>query len=71
MKILEDQFLGKLISIQTPERDNFGNITPHKFIEVKGICQFIGENEMLGCPLQVTIDRTPYEIKHITHIKNE
>jgi hypothetical protein len=46
-----------------------GKIVPNKFGIIRGVCTFIGENKILNWPLQVTIDRTPVEVKHINHIK--
>lgn len=62
-----EQFLGKRVSFKTQSRDNYGKLT-NDMIEVVGKCTFIGNNKFLG-HLQITIDRTPFEVKHITHIK--
>lgn len=62
-KLLEEQFLGKRISVKTKT----GNIA--------GICQFIGNNEFFpSWGLQVTVSRMPLtnvEIKNISLIENE
>lgn len=65
---MEEQFLDKVIIAKIKARDNTGKLT-NKLIEVCGKCTFIGPNINLGWPLQVTIDRTPFEIEHITHIR--
>jgi hypothetical protein len=68
-KLLEDQFLNKRISVPIPERDNKGKVIPNKFQQCAGICQFIGPNPLLGWDLQVTVDGTPIQIRHINDIK--
>lgn len=67
MTVLEEQFLDKRVTIKVPARDDFGNLT-NRLTEVSGVCKFIGKNELIGWELQVTINRTPFEVKHITHI---
>lgn len=62
-KLLEEQFLGKRISVKT------------KTGTIAGICQFIGNNEFFpSWGLQVTVSRMPLtnvEIKNISLIENE
>jgi len=50
-----------------PKRDNFGKET-NELIAVEGECKFIGENEFLDIPLQVTINRMPLRIKHLSEV---
>jgi hypothetical protein len=69
MTALEEIFLNKTIEVPFPYRDERGKIVPNKFGIIRGVCTFIGENKILNWPLQVTIDRTPVEVKHINHIK--
>lgn len=66
--ILQDQFLDKEVEVQIPERDNFGRQT-NKMIVLQGKCVWIGENELLEIPLQLTLNRMPITVKHITYIK--
>lgn len=69
MVVLEDMFLGKDVEIKILDRDQQGKITPNNFTTVTGKCNFIGPNRFLNIPLQVTINRTPYEVKHVNDIK--
>lgn len=66
--VLQEQFLGKKVEIKIAERDNFGKETNH-LIPIQGVVQWIGENELWPDMIQVTINRTPFTIKHISHIK--
>lgn len=67
--ILQEQFLGKRVEILIPERDNYGKEHPTKLTSVEGIVGFIGVNPLFEPLLQVTIDRVPFRVKHINHIK--
>lgn len=69
MTVLEEIFLNKRVEVKIPYRDEFGKQVPGKFDTAVGICKFIGENKWLGIPLQITIDRTPFEVKHINDVK--
>lgn len=68
-QLLADEFLGKLVEVMIPERDNYGKEIPGKYIPIRGICRFIGENKLLDIPLQITIDGTPCRLDHINHVK--
>lgn len=68
-QILQEQFLNKRITVPIPERDNKGKVIPNKFQQCSGTCQFIGSNPFLGWDLQVTVDGTPIQVKHINEIK--
>jgi hypothetical protein len=63
-----EHIIGKRIRVKVYNRDHMGKITKDKGW-VHGKCEFIGPNLMLDWPLQVTIDRTPYTVDHITDIE--
>jgi hypothetical protein len=67
--ILQDQFLNKKITVPIPERDNSGKTIPNKFQQCTGICSYIGPNNTLNWDIQVTVDGTPIQVKHINDIK--
>ncbi len=66
--ILSEQFLGKKVILSIPMRDESGKESKRMTTTI-GKCTYIGDNEILGWALQVTIDRTPYEVKHINDIE--
>ena len=58
LQILQEQFLGKRVSVDTPKG---------KFA---GVCNFIGHNEFFpSFGLQITLDRTPVTNIEIRNIK--
>jgi hypothetical protein len=67
-KLLEDQFLNKRITVPIPERDNKGKVITNKFQQCTGICQYIGSNPFMKWDLQVTVDGTPIQVRHINDI---
>jgi hypothetical protein len=62
--------VGKQVTVNAPFlRDNFGK-NVKGVTSIRGVCTFIGPNELLGIPLQITIDRMPIELNHINDIVN-
>jgi hypothetical protein len=69
IKILNDQFLGKRITLPVPARDNYGKVIPNKFVEAAGQCTFIGTNTVFEWELHVDIENMPVRVRHINDIK--
>lgn len=67
-QILQDQFLNKRIAVVVPERDNKGKIIPNKNSTMYGVCTYIGENKTLGWEIQVNVNHTPIQLKHVNDI---
>lgn len=61
--------LNKRVEITIQARDDKGKLIPNKYTQATGICTFVGENKWLNWPLQVTINRTPFQIRSLKDIK--
>lgn len=68
-QLLQDQFLGKVILVPVPDRDNRGKVIPNKFVDCAGQCTFVGSNEVLGYDFMVVIDGMPVQVNHINDIR--
>ena len=55
--------------VKNAARDDKGKLIPGKIIEVGGIIDYLGPNNYLGWPLQITIDRCPYEMDKVTDMR--
>ena len=66
MNLIGSKIIAK---VKNAARDNKGKLIPGKYIEVGGIIEYLGPNEYLGWPLQVTINRCPFELDKITDIQ--
>lgn len=61
----DKQLIGSIVRVRPPFiNDKTNNKDP-----VVGSLDFIGPNNYLGWELQVTIDRTPYQIKSLSQIE--
>lgn len=69
IKILQEKFLNKDLSVPIPLRNNQGKIIPNKYTDCSGHCTFIGDNKIMNWNLQVTLDDMPIQVNHINDIK--
>ena len=61
----EKELIGSIVKVNPPFlNDKAGNKEP-----IKGELQFLGTNKYLGWDLQVTVDRTPYQIRSLSQIE--
>lgn len=60
--------LNQRVKVKIRARNSFGKLSS-EFTEIIGLCTFIGKNEILSWPLQVTVSRCPYEIRDINDIQ--
>lgn len=66
MELIGSRVIAK---VKNADRDDKGKLIPGKYIEVGGIIDYLGPNKMLGIPLQIIIDRCPYEIDKVTDLR--
>lgn len=59
---LQDKFMGKLVKIKGAVKNHpaRGEKGYENDLDVVGVVNYIGRNDKLGWPLQVTLNRTPY-----------
>jgi len=58
-----------IAKVKNAARDDKGKLIPGKVIEVSGTIEYLGPNEVMGWPLQITIDRCPYELDKVTDFR--
>lgn len=61
-------FLNKKVIVKAPGRDENGS-TSMEIIEIHGLCTFVGENKILGYPLEIIVDRMPIQLTNINQVK--
>ena len=66
---ITNDYIGKIVKVKTPERDNKGKVIPGKFTKVLGTCQFFGPNPHLDNELTVVIDRMPIIIQKYSDVE--
>lgn len=62
------KMLGKRVEAKIQARDEKGKLST-SFTTVSGLCTFVGKNEILSWPFQITIDRCPFQIRSLQDVK--
>ncbi len=62
------KFLNKRVEVSTTNRDPYGRKSS-ELIKICGLCTYIGENKLLGYPLEIIVDRMPIQLNNINQVK--
>jgi len=61
-------FLNKRVEVLVLGRNDQGKRSV-EFVKVAGLCTYIGENKLLGYPLEIIVDRMPIQLSNINQVK--